>query len=174
MIKQYSPRLWLDPFMLWNTLAWQTAQMLTASLQVIGHRAPNVIRAASWPTPSGMNEIAMMGGEKVAAATQSAQEMTAHALAMDPLMGMRLFNQALASSGALLSLARSRTPLEAVSRHAVAARKIADTGESALRLSHSTAKLLTRGLRPVHARVKINAKKNAQKNTRRLGKTSKR
>ena len=67
-------------FMLWNTLAMKTAEMMLASAQVIGHRTGRMALAGPAPSARDRREFALMGQEKVEASAQSVQAMAAHLL----------------------------------------------------------------------------------------------
>ena len=68
------------PFMLWSDLGIKTLEMMLGSAQVIAHRTGRIARAGHRPNASDQREFALMGQEKIHAAAESAQAMTAHLL----------------------------------------------------------------------------------------------
>ena len=60
-----------NPFMLWADVAVKTTEMLVSSGQVIGTRVGRMARAGANPSARDRREMALMGSEKVKAATAS-------------------------------------------------------------------------------------------------------
>jgi hypothetical protein len=70
-----------DPMTLWMKLGTRTNEMLVASAQVIGHRTAQMANAGPLPSAPDQREFALMGQEKIEAATAAAQAMAAHMMA---------------------------------------------------------------------------------------------
>jgi len=75
------------PFMLWNALAAQTAEMILASAQVIGHRTRRMALAGAAPSARDRREFTLMTREKVEAGAQSIQAMASHLLGRNQRLG---------------------------------------------------------------------------------------
>jgi len=151
--------VFVSPFLLWVDIAMKTAEMMTASAQVIDHRTRRMAAAGPKPSARDRREFALMGQEKVEAAAKSAQGMAAHMLTMNPFLGAGAAQQTLAAATAMMSLAGSRTVSQALARQAKLVRTMTQSAGTASRLSSSSARLALRGLTPIHARATANAKR---------------
>ena len=100
-----------------------------------------------------------MGQEKIDAATESASAIAAHLMTMTLRLGARMFRHMVTGTAALMSMAGSRSLRESITRHAKLAQVVSRSAISASRLSHSTARLARRGLKPIHARATANARR---------------
>ena len=146
-------------FMLWNTLAMKTAEMMLASAQVIGHRTGRMALAGPAPSARDRREFALMGQEKVEASAQSVQAMAAHLLSRNQELGAQAFSNMLRSTSALMMLASSRTPAQLIARQVALARALGQSSVSIADVSKSATKLAHRGLKPIHAKATANAKR---------------
>jgi len=154
----------VNPFLLWTNLAFRTGEMMLASAQVIGHRTKRF--ALAGPTPSARNEreFALMSTEKVAAAAESAQAMALSMIRLNQQFGTLAFNQMLTGASAMISLASSRTTAQSVARQARLVREtMANSAAAASQVSASTARLVSKGLKPIHSRAKGNSKRLAKR-----------
>ncbi len=133
--------------------------MMLASAQVIGHRTGRMAAVGSKPNASDRREFALMGQEKIEAAAKSAHGMAAHMMTMDPSLGARAVQQALAAATAMMSLAGSRTVSQALARQARLVRTMTRSAGTTAQLSGATARLARRGLKPIHSRATANAKR---------------
>jgi hypothetical protein len=149
----------LNPWLLWTDAALKTAEMMSASAQVIGHRSRRLAAATTPLSKRDRKEFSLMGLEKVDAAVESAQSITKQALALDPLLGLRASGHMLATAAAMLSLASSRNVAQAVARQARLLRVASDSTSTLLGVSRASAALVHSGLRPVHSRAMANAKR---------------
>lgn len=150
-----------EPFRLWSLLAWQTGEMMFASARVIGYRtSPHLALHGS----SARREVALMGTEKVAAASESLQAAAAGWMQLNQAFSANIYRQALAGWSAMASIAMSRTAGEFASRQV---RLVNDTlGQSAAaasRLSSVSARGGQRILKPVRSRALANAKRLARR-----------
>ena len=78
-----------NPFLIWTDLALKTGEMMLASAQVIGHRTGRMAAAGPKPSARDRREFTLMGEEKIKAAAESAQAMTAQMMRMNPQLGAR-------------------------------------------------------------------------------------
>jgi hypothetical protein len=149
-----------NPFMIWTDLAFKVAETMLASAQVIGHRTNRIARAGPTPSAKDRREFTLMGREKISAAAESAQAMAMSMMVVNQQVGVLAFKQMLTGTSAMMSLASSRTTGQVVARHA---RLVRDTmANSALatpQISTSAARLVQKGLGPIHARATGNAKR---------------
>ena len=155
--------LFMNPILMWNRLAWKTAEMAIASAQVITHRTSRLALAGAVPSARDQREFALMGQEKGEAALKSAQAVVVPMLMLNQQLAALAFKQMLSASVALMSIAASRTAAESVDRQSKLVRDTVNSSAvAASKLSGSTAQLARRALKPVHTRV--------SGNVRRLGK----
>lgn len=154
----------LNPFLIWTDLAFKSGEMLLASAQVIGHRTQRMALAGPTPNARDQREFTLMGEEKIVAAAESAQAMAMSMMNLSQQVGTLAFRQMLTGATAMMSLASSRTTVQSVARQA---RLVRDTmGNSAVatsQLATSAARLIKKGLKPVHSRAKGNAKRLAKR-----------
>src|SRR3954447_26361997 len=88
-------------------LGWQTREMLWASSQVIAHRTARMATAGPIPSRRDAREFRLMGQEKVEAAAESLQAMTAQCMNIQSMTATAGVQQAMAATRALASMASS-------------------------------------------------------------------
>ena len=156
----------MNPFLMWGRLAWKTGEMAIASLPVVALRTGRLLLVGAVPSARDRREFDLMGQEKSAAMWESAQAMGWRMLVLNQQLAALVFRQMLSTSATLMSIAASRSLAESILRQSKLAHD-AMTGSvaAASRLSGFTAQVTRRGLVPVHARIRGNA--------RRLGRISK-
>ena len=146
-----------NPFLLWMNVALKTGEMIWASYQVVTLRTQRLLAAHPHYEARDRREIALMGQEKVQAAYLSASAMSAHMVRSSLEFGMFACKQWLAAATSLTAFAPHRQSLgqqakvlsDAATRSAVAVSK----------LSSSAAQLAHHGLKPIHSRATMNAKR---------------
>jgi hypothetical protein len=150
-----------EPFRLWSTFMWKSCEMMLASARVIGYRTNPMLPAHG---SSNRRELALMGTEKVAAAAESSQAMAAGWMQFNQELGAMALRQMTAASMAMMSIASSRTPQQAMERQAGFVRNTLDrSAAGAVQLSGSAARGAQRTLKPVHSRVTGNVKRLAKR-----------
>jgi len=147
-----------NPFLAWTDLAWKIGEMSMASAQVIAHRTTRLAAAAPMPNARDRQEFTRMGQEKIEAATESARAIAAHLTTMNLKLGARALRHMMTGTAALMSLA-SRSVGQSITRQVKLAGSLSRSAKSAAELSDSTARLATRGIKPVHARARANARR---------------
>jgi len=159
MKRRSSRALALNPWLMWADVACKTAEMMTASAQVIGHRSRRLATATTPPSARDQREFAQMGQEKVDAAVESAQAVTKQLLRLDPLLGLRASRHMFAAAAAMMSLASSRSAAQVMTRQARLLRVAADSSSTMSTISAASARVARSALKPVHIRAKTNAKR---------------
>lgn len=150
------------PWMLWAQLAGRSAQMLLASAQVVAHRSQRMANARHPLAARDVREFTLMGTEKLAAASESAQALTGGVLAMSqPLT--QAWTQSLGVGSALLGLWGSRSAGEWIEQQALLWRTAAAAGHDATTASNAAARHAGRVLAPVHSRATANARRLGRK-----------
>lgn len=147
------------PFMMWNNLALQTAEMLVASAQVIAHRTGRMARAGHSPSLRDRREFTRMGAEKVEAANESLWAMGRQMTQMNAALGVKAWQDMMNAGAACMSLATSTDIAQAMKRQAELARTVAGSAKSASALSGAIARVSSGGLKPIHSRATANAKR---------------
>ena len=152
--------MFVNPLLMWTQLAWQTGEMAVASSQVIGHRSRRLALAGPVPNARDQHEFARMSQEKSAAALESVQAAGLPMVALGQQVALFAFKQMFSTSMALMSIAASRTTAESATRQAkLASDTLNNSMAAASDLSVSTVKLARSALKPVHTRVKSNARR---------------
>ncbi len=154
----------LNPLLLWTNLAFKSGEVLLASARVIGHRSHRMALAGPTPNARDQREFALMGEEKIAAAAESAQAMAMSMMKLNQQVGALVFRQMLTGATAMMSMASSRTTGQSVARQARLVRNtMANSAVATSQLSTSAARLVDKGLKPIHSRAKGNAKRLAKR-----------
>ena len=133
--------------------------MLAASAQVIAHRTGRIAQAGHAPGLRDRREFARMGLEKVEAAGESLWAIGQHLTAAHAKLAMRTWTDMAAAGNAWLGLVGSRTLPQWMAGHASMARTLSQSARSATQLSDATARMASKGLKPIHARATANARR---------------
>jgi hypothetical protein len=157
------PRITANPLSLWAGLAMKTGEMMLASAQVISHRTGRMAAAGPSPDSRDRREFALMGQEKIAAASESAQAVTARLMRLSQQMGAIAFNQMMAHTAGIASLATAQTIAQSGKMQAeIIGNAVSSSARAAAQLSDSMARAAHHGLKPVHSRATANAKRLAK------------
>jgi len=145
----------LAPFQIWAALFRETGDIMLASAQVVGHRTGRMLSTGNPASESDLNEFALMGWEKIAAASESTQAMALSWMAFKQLfLGMTAFT----------SLAASRSPAQSVAAQTKLVRDtLAHSAVATSQLSKSAGRSAHRNLNPVYVRTTANAKRLAKR-----------
>jgi hypothetical protein len=152
-----------NPFLLWTGIAWKTGEMMLASAQVIHHRLGRIAAAGPTPNARDRRELALMTQEKMEAAIESAYAVATQMVAMNPLLGAQVAAHMMRGATAVMSLAASRTAGQAIARQAKLIRTMMEAAPAATQLSGAAARVVRRGLNPIHSRATENAKRLSSK-----------
>jgi hypothetical protein len=148
-----------NPMMLWADLALKGTEMLVSSGQVIGSRVDQMARAGANPSPRDVKEFALMGSEKLKAATESSLAVALRMQSANYQLMARAWQQWFAAWGAMASLGTSRSLGEALSRQNTLFNALVRSGRSNAQLSGDTARLAHAALKPYHGASTANAKR---------------
>ena len=151
------------PFLIWSEVAFKTGEMMLASALVIAHRT-NIAWAGPSATVSAQRELTLMGSEKISATAESLQAMAFSLIRLNQQFGGLAFKQFLTGASAAISLASSRTPAQSAAQQARLVRDtIANSALATPQIWTSVARLVQRGLKPIHSRATSNAKRLARR-----------
>ncbi|GGZ26319.1 polyhydroxyalkanoate granule-associated phasin [Asticcacaulis endophyticus] len=148
-----------NPFTVWTDLAFKTTEMMMASAHVINHRTTQMMNSDPIPSAADQAEFNLMSQEKVEAAHESMFAMTRYMMGLNQQIGTETFKHMMAGTSDFMSLAFSQTPEQMMTRQAKLMQTLTDSAVSASHLSHTTATLVNRGLKPIHRRATANAKR---------------
>lgn len=144
--------------MLWADVALTTSEMLVSSNSVIRIRTLRMAEHGMLPDASDMREMRLMSDEKLAAAGESGSAIASqlHATHANLVQGAE---QWLLSASALMALATSATPAQAVRRSEAFVNATTRAAATITRLSSAGARITRRGLKPIHAKATSNARR---------------
>lgn len=141
----------------------KTGEMMLASAQVINHRTGRMASAGLTPDSRDRQEFALMGQEKIAAASESAQAIAARMLNLNQQMGTLAFNQMVAGTAGIMSVAAAKTMAQSSKAQAEFVRDtMSSSAKAASQLADSVVRIAHHGLKPVHSRATANAKRLAK------------
>jgi hypothetical protein len=149
----------MNPFSLWTDLALKTGEMLAASAQVITHRTSRMVSAGTSPNARDRKEFRRMGLEKVEAAGESAWAMAEQMGRTQLDLGLKAWQDMAQAGAAWMSVASSRSLPQALAKQTHLVNTVTRSVKSAQRLSDATARVTSRGLKPVHTKATANAKR---------------
>ncbi|MDM0014235.1 hypothetical protein QTH87_17485 [Variovorax sp. J22P168] len=153
-----SPRFF-NPLMLWVDVALTTNEMLLSAGSVIQMRTERMAKAGLAPNEADMAEFQLMSHEKLTAVGESGAAMANQIHTTQFALVNRAVKHWLGSGVALFSMATSATPAQAVS-HAEAFGSAATRSAAAVsQLSSASARIMQRGLKPIHAKTTSNARR---------------
>jgi len=146
-----------NPLMLWADLAYRTGDMLLSSSTVIRLRTEQMLRTALAPSAADLGEMALMGQEKLAAASEATTAMAnqLHTLQYD--LPQRAVRHGLEAASALVALALSTSPAQAADHTGRLLRATARSAAAGTHFGSGAARVAQRGLKPIHARATANA-----------------
>ncbi len=152
-----------NPVMLWLDVALTTQEMLVSSGQVIRLRTERIARAGLSPSASDIQEIQLMGQEKLAAASEAGAAITLQLNASGLSLMNRAVQQWLSGTSALIGLATSQTSAQALAH----GHELVEVGKRSVvnvsHLSSAGARVAQRGLKPIHAKAASNAQRLAKR-----------
>lgn len=155
-----APRMPANPLALWAGLAMKTGEMMLASAQVIQHRTGRMAAAGVVPSKRDRREFALMGQEKVAAASESMQAVATRMIKLNQQMGAIAFNSAVAGMTGIMSVAAAQTVAQSTKARVELMRDtMSSSAKAASQIADSVARAAQHGLKPVHGRATANAKR---------------
>lgn len=148
-----------NPFMLWADVAATTQEMLLASGSVIRLRTERMARAGLTPSDADLAEFQLMGHEKLAAATEASAAMANQLHTTQYVLFNRAVKHWLSGGVALFSIATSTSHAQAVSHAEALGTSAAHTIAAVSQLSSAGARIVRRGLKPIHAKATSNERR---------------
>jgi hypothetical protein len=153
-----SPRFF-NPLMLWVDVGLKTQELLLSSGSVIQLRTQRMAQAGLSPSAADLAEFQLMGQEKLSAASESGAAMVNQLRTTQVALVQRALQQWLLGAAAFFSLATSTDASQAIEHARVLGSAAARSAATASQLSSASARILQRGLKPIHAKAISNARR---------------
>lgn len=152
---------YFNPFMLWTDVALKTQEMLLSSGSVIQMRTERMAIAGLAPNAADIAEFHLMSEEKLAAANQSGAAIVNQLQVASQALLQRTMRHWFGSATALIGLVTSITPAQAAANGHEWLQANARATASVTQLSSVGARVVQRGLKPIHAKATANARRLA-------------
>jgi hypothetical protein len=160
MNSRFTPR-YFNPLLVWTNVALKTHEMLLSSGSVIQMRTERMALAGLVPSAADVAEFELMGHEKLAAASQSTAAIASQLQLSSQAMLQRTIRHWFGSASAFLGLVTSVTPAQAAANSHEWLQANARAAATATQLSTVGARVVQRGLKPIHAKATANARRLA-------------
>lgn len=147
--------------MLWLDVGLKTSEMLLSAGSVIQIRSERIARAGLTPSEVDLVEFQLMGQEKLAAAGESGAAIAAQLHTTQFALVNRALKHWLGGGLALFSLATSSSPAQAAGHAEAFGSAAVRSAEIVSQLSAASARIVQRGLKPIHAKATANARRLA-------------
>jgi len=158
MSPSFSSRFF-NPLMLWTDVALKTQEMLLSSGSVIQIRTERMAKAGLAPSAADLAEFQLMSHEKLAAASESSTAIVNQLHTASYSLMNRSVRDWLSGVTALMGLATSLTPAQAAAH----SHELLNAGNRAVatatQLGSASARVVQRGLKPIHAKATANARR---------------
>ena len=161
MTPSFSSPRFFNPLMLWVDVAVKTNEMLLSSGSVIQMRSERIAKAGLSPSDVDLAEFQLMGHEKLAAAGESGAAMANQLHTTQFALFQRMIKHWLGGGVALFSLATSTTPAQAMTHVEALGTAVTRSAAAVSQLSSASARIVQRGLKPIHAKATSNARRLA-------------
>jgi len=157
MTPSFSSPRFFNPLMLWVDVAVKTNEMLLSSGSVIQMRSERIAKAGLSPSDVDLAEFQLMGHEKLAAAGESGAAMANQLHTTQFALFQRMIKHWLGG----FSLATSTTPAQAMTHVEALGTAVTRSAAAVSQLSSASARIVQRGLKPIHAKATSNARRLA-------------
>ncbi|MDM0075308.1 hypothetical protein QTH90_12990 [Variovorax sp. J2P1-59] len=159
MTPSFSSPRFFNPLMLWVDVAVKTNEMLLSSGSVIQMRTERIAKAGLAPSDADLAEFQLMGHEKLAAVSEAGAAMANQLHTAQFAVVQRMVRHWLGGGVALFSLATSTTPEQAATHAEALGRSAMRSAAAVSELSSAGARIVQRGLKPIHAKATSNARR---------------
>lgn len=161
MSPSFSSTRFFNPLMLWIDVALKTNEMLLSSGSVIQVRTQRMALAGLSPSAADVAEMQLMGHEKLAAASESSAAMVNQLHTTQFALINRAVQEWLSGAVAFFSLATSVTPAQILTHAKALGNAATRSAATVSQLSSAGARIMQRGLKPIHAKATSNARRLA-------------
>ena len=153
---------YFNPLMLWVDVALKTQEMLLSSGSVIQMRTERMALAGLTPNAADLAEFQLMGQEKLLAVSESSAAVTAQWQNTAASLLHRSVKHWFGGAAALVGLVTSVTPAQAAAHSHQLMSVSRQAAANATQFSSASARVVQRGLKPIHAKATANARRLAQ------------
>ncbi|MDP9899722.1 polyhydroxyalkanoate granule-associated phasin [Variovorax ginsengisoli] len=161
MTTTFSSR-YFNPLLLWVDVALKTQEMLLSSGSVIQMRTERMALAGLAPNAADLAEFQLMSQEKMEAASESSAAIAAQLQNTTASLFHRSVRQWFGGAAAWVGLATSLTPAQAAAHSHQLMNVSRQAAANATHLTSASARVVQRGLKPIHAKATANARRLAQ------------
>ena len=148
-----------NPFMLWADVACKTGDMWLSASTVIGLRTGQMLRSGMSPSAADLDELTLMGLEKLAAASEATGAMANQLHTVQYDLPQRAVRHGLEALNAMVALAASSSPDQLADHTERLLRATARSAAAGTQLGSAAARVALRGLKPIHSRATANAQR---------------
>lgn len=145
--------------LLWVDVALKTQEMLLHSGTVIQRRSERIAKAGLLPNEADLAEFQLMGQEKLQAAGEAGAAIANQLHTTQFALVNRATKHWLGAGAALFGLVISSSPAEALGHAEAFGSASARSAETLSQLSSASARIMQRGLKPIHAKATSNARR---------------
>lgn len=148
-----------NPLMLWTDVALKTQEMLLSSGSVIQIRSERMAKAGFAPSVDDLAEFQLMGQEKLTAASESGAAIAHQLHTASFSLAHRAARHWLSGATAWMGLVTSVTPAQAAAHSHEFFNASHRAIATATQLTSASARVVQRGLKPIHAKATANARR---------------
>lgn len=160
MSSTFSSRFF-NPLMLWADVALTTQEMLLSAAAVVQLRTERMALAGLAPSDVDKLEFQLMGEEKLAAVSESGAAIVNQLHTTGCALTQRTLRDWLGGASAWIGLATSLSPAQAAAHGHALVSAGNRTLANATQIGSAGARVMQRGLKPIHARATANARRLA-------------
>lgn len=161
MTTTFSSR-YFNPLMLWVDVALKTQEMLVSSGSVIQMRTERMALAGLVPSAADLAEFQLMGDEKMLAVSESSAAIAAQLQHSAASLVNRSVRHWFGGAAAWVGLATSLTPAQAAAHSHQLMNVSRQAAANATQITSASARVVQRGLKPIHAKATANARRLSQ------------
>jgi hypothetical protein len=156
-----SPRFF-NPVLLWADVALKTSEMMMSAGSVIQMRTTRMAQAGMAPNAADIEEMQLMSHEKLEAVTESGAAIANQMQTTNLALMNRVVQDWLGGANALLGIATSLSPEQAISHGNRLMNAASRSAANVSQMSSAGARIVQRGLRPIHAKATSNERRLSQ------------
>lgn len=145
--------------LLWADVALKTSEMWMSAGAVIQMRTTRMAQAGLAPNAADIEEMQLMGHEKLEAVTESGAAIAKQIHTTHFALMNRAFQHWFGSANALFDMATSLSPAQVLTHGHRFVNAATRGAETASHLSSAGARIAQRGLRPIHAKATSNERR---------------
>jgi len=150
--------------LLWADVAVKTSEMMLSAGSVIQMRTTRMAQAGLAPNAADIEEMQLMSHEKLEAVTESGAAIANQMHTTNLALMNRAVQDWLGGATALFGIATSLSPEQAISHGNRLMNAATRSVANASQMSSAGARIVQRGLRPIHAKATSNERRLSRLN----------